>query len=103
MKHTPITNPPWVVAKIDQRLAKAGTVLPALPVNAVILMALTEPPDNCTPAQYKTWDRSCDCCGVYVPDTGNFYTGQSMYDHHGQRIRFTFGVCEMCKVKTTGA
>lgn len=100
---TRIPNPPWLVAKADQRVASVEHLLPLVPVDAHVLMALTEPPENCTPEQYRTWDRSCDCCGVYVPDGENLWTGHALFTMPaGHKIRFTFGICDMCKAMTSG-
>lgn len=95
--------PTWAIAKIDQKLALMEPTLPLLPKQAAIITSLTEPPENPTPKQYKTWDRSCDCCGAFVPPGQNLWTGQILYIHNDQRIHFSFGLCEMCKVKTSGS
>lgn len=95
--------PAWAIAKVDQKLALMESTLPLLPKAAAIVTALTEPPEDATPEQFKTWNRTCDCCETYVPPASTFYTGQLLYTHNGQRIHFSFGICEMCKVKTSGS
>lgn len=93
-----IKEPPWLQAKVDQRIAlmkeKLGNLPQALDVG-IIMMPLTEPTEHATPDEMLAWERSCDNCLVFC--AGDFYTGHVSRNWGGQQIVITFGVCPVCK------
>lgn len=95
---TTIQEPPWLLAKVDQRLAliRPGLELAELMGDTTVVMTtLTEPPPNATPEQAKRWDRTCDCCGEYCPTT--LWTGHVQRVEFGSQVIIVFGVCPTCK------
>lgn len=93
------TLPTWLIAKVDQRLALMEQALKDEPEQAQLIMSpLTEPRPGATRVEYLRWDRSCDGCGKYCPNSDDFYTGHLIRNlRNGQPVYLTFGVCADCK------
>lgn len=97
-------EPPWLLAKADQRIAfmkeQMGTIGMALlrKQSAFIMTPLTEPAEHATPLEMKRWEHTCDNCGAYVPDT--MWTGTTVrYLDFGIKVTITFGACPRCAGK----
>jgi len=94
-EHVPV--PAWLTSKIDQRLAlmeQAGVFDVGLEDYSMILTPLSDP----NPLESVTeWDRTCDRCGTFVEDEGEFWTGQVTTRHKGHHVTITYGVCGPCK------
>lgn len=94
----PQDEPPWLTAKVDQRLAlmveKTGGKFPE---GALVAMPLTEPDDGASQEEIERWDRSCDNCGKFIPLGELLYTGSLMRElESGQRVLINFGACATC-------
>lgn len=92
-------EPAWLTAKADQRLALMASGHTPVQISkvtaSIIMLFLSEPPPDSTPADYATWERSCDNCGRFCP--GTFYTGVVKRELHGMEVVITYGVCPDCK------
>jgi len=95
----PESEPAWLAAKVDQRLAlmeeHMGDVS-KLPTHFV-MTPLTEPEENASKEEFDHWERTCDNCGVYCPWPTDFYTGTTVRMRGETQVIFTFGVCATCK------
>lgn len=97
--------PPWLSAKVDQRLAlmMESTGGPEAfrqffgNHKGVIFTPLTEPDIDATKEQMEVWDRACDNCGRYCPPGTDFYTGHVTAKHQGLTILMGFGACPECQ------
>lgn len=89
-------EPPWLVAKVDERLAAMEASLPSVIPDdylpSIIMTLLTEPEED-TPEALAKWERTCDKCGRLVPDDEEFFTGQLVREFHGRQTLMTFGLC----------
>lgn len=97
VEHT--QEPAWLSAKIDQRIAfmldKSGGQFPE---GAVIATPLAEPAEGSSKEEQERWERSCDHCGIYVPEGESFFTGQSVRIlRSGHQALIFFGICKNCK------
>ena len=63
----------------------------------IVMTYLSEPDHEPTREELDRWERTCDRCGTYVPDDGEFYTGSVLRVIEGRQVMFTFGVCAPCK------
>lgn len=96
-------TPAWLRARVDQLLARlneatggpAGTAALRGKANVLMLM-LTEPPENATEAQLEAWERTCDSCGTVCLDSP-FWGGQHTESWHGIQVIIGFGICADCK------
>lgn len=88
------TEPAWLTAKADQLLARMELALKTNipPAKTLIMVQLTEPPEDATLEQLLAWDRTCDACGkVCVHDFWTGHTTRTM--RSGHRVNITFGAC----------
>ena len=94
-----MSEPAWLVALIDQRLALVEDKLGEVPaVTHMVMTPLTEPREDATQREYDEWDRTCDSCRKFQPNGKNFYTGHIVRQlKSGLMVYMTFGVCESCK------
>lgn len=98
-------EPPWLIAKADQRIAfmkdqlgEIGMALMRKQSHGFIMTPLTEPAEDATPMEMKRWEHSCDNCGTYCPDT--MWTGAVQRElSFGIRVTITFGACPRCAGK----
>ena len=70
----------------------------------VVMLELTDPAPG---VDRKVWDRTCDRCGTYVEEGGDFYTGSAgswLLSTDGRRLpaEVVFGLCADCTAKETG-
>ena len=89
------SEPAWLSAKVDQRIAfmleKTGGNFPP---EAILATPLTEPEDG---QDFDKWDRSCDNCGRYVPEGEPFHSGTCVrFIEAGNRALISFGACDTC-------
>jgi hypothetical protein len=91
-----MTEPAWLTHLVDQRMALINDkATPLLPEHALVMTPLTEPPEGATEAQYRRWDRTCDCCQTFCPPGKDFYTGHLVRElSDGRPVYMTFGVCK---------
>ena len=92
-------TPPWLAAKIDQRMALLEQAVGNKTLDVSLVMTpLTEPREGASDAEHQRWDRSCDNCGRYCPPAADFYTGHVVrFLSNGTRVYISFGVCINCK------
>ena len=94
-------NPPWLVAKTEQRLAfiiENGALEAARESGAMVIMIfLDEGEEHMTKQERERWERTCDCCGQYISGDGEFYTGHMNRTAEDVQIFMAFGVCGDCK------
>lgn len=94
--------PAWLISLVDQRMAlveeSIGKMLPtSLPT--IVMTPLAEKPDV---VSFERWNRTCDCCDSYCPDSAAFYAGHITRQlRNGIPVNMTFGVCEACKKAMT--
>lgn len=87
-------NPAWLMAAIDQRIAKVDEALGSNIPEAIVMTMLTEPEGD----NSERWERTCDNCGTFVPEGTEFFTGTvSGKLRTGMPIVITFGSCRACK------
>jgi len=96
-------TPPWLTAKIDQRVAlmldTLGPAVSGFDEYTVVMTPLTEPEEDATPAEIQRWERACDNCGRYCHVGENFFTGHLVRDVEGHQVIFMFGACPECARK----
>lgn len=92
---TPVNEPAWLTAAVDQVIAKAeahGAFDVAREGNyAVVSLFLVDLPED--PADVPAWENSCDRCGKVVSD---LVAGSSERVRDGIQVNVTFGVCQEC-------
>lgn len=90
-----MSDPSWLKAAIDQRLALMNEALQIQQLKGIniVMTPLTEPPEGATEAEYKRWDQACDNCG----NVGDLYTGHATKDVGLIQVIITFGTCARCK------
>lgn len=92
-----LPKPAWLVAALDQLLARldqtTGGALATLGFD-VVLIPLTEPPENATPQEHARWEYTCDNCGLYSKE--ELRTGTVGLDHHGLQLVVGLGACQTC-------
>lgn len=98
------TEPVWLTAAIDQRLALMVEVMgPAgIPIASdygVMMTPLTEPPEGSSREVMEVWDHSCDCCGKHCSPTEDFFLGSASRKAFGTQVCFTFAMCGECSKK----
>lgn len=101
--HVPHT-PPWAVAAADQRIAFMRETMGNVDAKAAgydnVVVPLKEPDtgEETTPQQFEYWERTCDRCGVYVPDASRlkFYIGYIQRQAFNVNVTIVFGACENC-------
>jgi hypothetical protein len=92
-----MSEPAWLTARVDQRLAlMSDSALDAASAN-LVLTPLTEPDEDASPAVRQRWDRTCDNCRRYCPDDEPFFTGNLVRTWRGTPVIVVFGVCPDCK------
>lgn len=94
-----MTQPPaWLSAAVDQLLARMQSEVPpaAFAGYNVVMTPLTEPPEGASDAVIERYERTCDNCGAYCPDTVPFYTGAVRRTLGSTPVEVTFGACERC-------
>ena len=64
---------------------------------AIIMTMLSEPAEGASAEDQARWERTCDHCGKYIPDDGDFYTGTLTRDVGLLQVIITFGACTECK------
>lgn len=93
----PVRTPSWLTAALDQRLAQmdtaTGGALPLMQFD-MVLMPLTEPEEDATPAERERWEFTCDNCGKYAPST--MLSGDITVVHRGMTMAITLGACPEC-------
>jgi len=91
----PRSEPAWLVAAVDQRLALMREMIPleAIGEHTIIVTPLAEPPENASARDIKRWENACDNCGQYRRNLKVYSTKR---DLHGIPVEFTFGACERC-------
>lgn len=93
------TGPTWLMAALDQRLAKLEDCLPSEVVGLlgfdVVTLHLTEFEEGATDDDIKKWDETCDNCGKHVP--GQLYSGRAEYVRNGTPVIIFFGCCVTCR------
>ena len=82
--------------KIAERLMMAQPVLRVANDYALVLIPLTEPDENATPAEREAWETSCDRCGAQCLGM-DFHTGAVTVRPYGRDVTLTFGLCERCQ------
>jgi hypothetical protein len=94
-------QPPWLVAKVDQRITlmvESGAINMARESGSLLIMSfLDEGDEHMTEEERERWERTCDNCGKYVPDLGEFYTGHCVRTVEDVQIILAFGICGTCK------
>lgn len=93
-----MTDPPWLTAKIDQRLKLLEVVTEATHgSHDMIMTPLTEPATD-SKLSAEHWERSCDNCGRFTPKgVVGFYTGHTVrLLPRGVRVFIMYGVCSKC-------
>jgi hypothetical protein len=90
-------RPPWLTAKVDQRLAlmaqMMGPSLDLTPDDFLLLTPLTEPKEGASPEEMVAWDHMCDNCSRVTP---LLQTGHIQLKFHGKNVIITFGCCPDC-------
>ena len=100
---TLFNEPPWLIAKVDRRIAEirdGGAFEIAGDNKPIIATFLDEGDHEMTAEEHEKWERTCDGCGQYCPtgeDGINFYTGHTGRIINGRQVLLTYGVCENCK------
>jgi hypothetical protein len=83
-------EPPWLTAKVDQLLALAKQELTEEAFGFdLIMLPLTE-------GHGPRWERTCDNCGVFVPDDQSFYSGTVSRKINDTQLVIAFGICFTC-------
>lgn len=92
-------QPPWLLAKIDQlvaRMKESGAskeYFDTIGIEVVLVM-LTEPPEGATDDEVARWEASCDNCGRWSPR--DLMSGSATRHAFGRRLLIGFGVCPVC-------
>ena len=99
MKKFITEEPPWLLAKIDQRVAAFKdeiTAKTAVDISGydTIVMPLTEPPEGASRRQIQMWERTCDNCGKFLPAGLN--SGHAKLEWDGVPVLVFFGACNDC-------
>ncbi len=92
-----ITEPSWLSAKVDQRIAfvdQQGGFDAAIEAGAVLAVFLSEPEDNAGPLEITRWEHTCDGCGKYLPN--DLHGGRATRTYRGVIVEITFGCCKAC-------
>lgn len=96
-------EPPWLQAKVDQRIAFMRDKLGDLGwqlikrQTALLMTPLTEPDEGASELEFARWEHTCDNCGAYVPRTMWSGSVERMVD--GVRVIISFGACPGCAGK----
>lgn len=94
-------EPLWLVIKVDQRVAfmvEHGALDIARQSGAMVVMSFVdEGPEHMTKVERERWERTCDGCGTYISEDGEFYTGHMSRTIEDVNIMLAFGVCGDCK------
>lgn len=88
-----VSLPPRLQAMADQRVALLHDVIPEGLPHTVVMTPLTERPRH---MDRERWERTCDNCGVYVPEGRDFYTGTTTDMLKGRQVIIGFGLCRTC-------
>lgn len=91
------TEPAWLTAKVDQRLALMADMIwqpDVLTGYVAVVTTLTEPAEGCGPHEYAQWDKSCDNCGKYCPATG--LDGTVRRELMGVTVEVAYRMCRQC-------
>jgi hypothetical protein len=67
----------------------------------VVMLMLTEPPEEATKEERDAWETQCDRCGAQCKGK-DFHTGSLTPNQFGGRINITFGLCPACKTLEVG-
>ena len=98
-------SPTWLVEKVEQRIdliTSQGALAFAKESGAPFIMTFLDEGDpEMTDEERERWERTCDNCGRYVPDEGEFYTGHIARIVEDVQIMIAFGVCGICKHNPT--
>lgn len=94
-------SPPWLVEMVENRLTlmvQHGALELARESGAPFVMTfLDEGEPEMTDEERERWERTCDHCGTYIPDDGEFYTGHFKRVIDGIQVLMAFGICGTCK------
>jgi hypothetical protein len=69
---------------------------------SIVMLMLTDPPEDSTEEQRKAWETTCDRCGTLCKPGEDFHTGSLTPNVYGGRINITFGLCSACKALEVG-
>lgn len=99
MKEFVAHEPPWLLAKIDQRVAAFKAEISAKKAVNIsdydtLVMPLTEPPEGATRQRIQMWERTCDNCGRFCP--GGLNAGHAHREWDGLPVLVFFGACNTC-------
>jgi hypothetical protein len=90
-------EPGWLVSAVDQRLALLEEQLEAIGARDqydIVVTSLTPDPGG---DEHNIWDKSCDHCGNYLPDT--ILSGYvNRRTKAGVRVQIHLGACSACAV-----
>ena len=94
-------SPPWLVEKVEKRInliVSQGAVVYAKKSGAPFIMTFLDEGDpEMTDEERERWERTCDNCGRYIPEDGEFYTGHMARIVDDVQIMIAFGVCGICR------
>jgi len=87
----------WMREKIAERLSLAMPTLRVAKAThyALVMIPLTEPDEDASEGERDIWEFACDRCGADCRGK-DFHTGAVTVEPEGQRVTFTFGLCEAC-------
>lgn len=62
-----VPEPPWLQAKVDQKIAHLQASIPTemLLLTHIVVTPLTEPPPGSNQFLKRAWDKMCDNCNTY--------------------------------------
>lgn len=93
------TEPAWLTAAADQRIALMADILgepgkTGLKTYGMVMTTLTEPEEGASPEQMKRWEFTCDNCNRYCPTT--MVSSHVRRDIGGTPVSVVFGACPRC-------
>jgi len=104
MKNTTNYEPSaWMRETVAARLNQMPAIKRAAVHYEIVMLMLTEPPEDATKEERDRWETQCDRCGKQCEPGQDFHTGSLTPNEFGGRIAITFGLCDACKVLEVGA
>ena len=96
-------TPTWledkVIARITLMINHGALKLTEESGAKIVFSFLDEGKEDMTPEERERWERTCDGCGIYIPEDGEtlFYSGHLSREIDGVQILLGFGMCDDCK------
>jgi hypothetical protein len=89
----------WLRQAVAARVRAFAPAIRNTPAEVLVMIMLSEPPEDSTAEVQEAWEVTCDRCSAYCGDEDtDFFTGAvAVVDARGRRITVTFGLCEACR------